>query len=74
MYKYFKFYNTHCSLRSKIQKDLLQQERSFVMWAEAMLNTERMCDSVFLIGLRELLRDTCTNILFLIPVITQKKL
>ena len=38
-----------------IQKDLLQQERSFAMWAEAMLNPERMCDSLFVTGLRELL-------------------
>ena len=48
-------YILHSSFQPKIQKDLLQQERSFAIWAEAMLNPERMCDSVFLIGLRELL-------------------
>ena len=48
-------YILHSSFQPKIQKDLLQQERTFAMWAEAMLNPERMCDSVCHIGLRELL-------------------
>ena len=48
-------YILNSSFQPKIQTDLLQQERSFAMWAEAMLDPERMCDSVFLIRLRELL-------------------
>ena len=38
------------------------------MRAEAMLNPERMCDSVFLIGLREML-EVHVHLLFIIPVI-----
>ena len=46
----------HSSFQPKIQKDLLQQERRVLpCGAKAMLNRERMCDSVFLLGLRELL-------------------
>ena len=31
------------------------QERSVVMWAEAMLQLDRMCDSIFLVILKEIL-------------------
>ena len=35
--------------------DLIVQERSVAMWAEAMLQLDRMCDSIFLVILREIL-------------------
>ena len=43
------------SLQPKIQRDLMVQERSVAVWAEAMLQLERMCDSIFLMILREIL-------------------
>ena len=62
----------HSLFQPKIQKDLLQQERSFAMWAEAMLNSERMCECISH-RIERTVRGTCTYILFIIPVIPQKR-
>ena len=43
------------SLQPKIQRDLMVQERSVAMWAEPMLQLERMYDSIFLMILKEIL-------------------
>ena len=43
------------SLQPKIQRDLMVRERSVAMWAEVMLQLDRMCDSIFLMILREIL-------------------